>query len=164
LLPSYPPIPAELVEFTKHGKSLLVGTCSARGEPDCVRAVGLRVSADGCRLTVLVPSATGAVSLENLRSNPRLALTISHIPTHRTGQIKGKVVAVREGDDADRACAEQYREAFCEDLEWAGQPRTNTLRLRVWPCHAIDLEIGLVYAQTPGPVAGHKMPLATERP
>ncbi len=142
------------------GRSLLVGTCSAKLLPDCVRAMGVRIWPGASQLTVILPAATGAVSIANLRENPRIALTASHIPTHRTIQIKGKVLAIREGDESDREFAARYRESFTVDLAWAGQPRTTTLRLGIWPCFAIDVDIAVAFAQTPGPLAGHKLPAA----
>lgn len=157
---TYPPLPDELVDFTRGGKSLLVGTCSAKHVPDCVRAVGVRVWESACQLTVLVPAATGQTAIANLRENPRIALTISHIPTHRTIQLKGKVLEIREGGEADRAFATAYREQFSVDLGWAGQPRANSLRLGIWPCFAIDVDLSVVFTQTPGPVAGHKLPIS----
>jgi hypothetical protein len=160
---SFPPLPPEYVTHAESGVSLLVGTCSAELSPDCVRGVGVRVWPDACHLTVLVPSATSAVSLANLAANPRVAVTLCHIPTHRTVQVKGRVLAVREGGEADRALATVYLERLARDLAWVGQPAANTLRLGHWPCKAIDLAIDVVYAQTPGPVAGHKMPLPEER-
>lgn len=153
-------MPDELVEFTRGGKSLLVGTCSAKRVPDCVRGCGVRIWPGACRLTVLVPAATSVTAIENLRENPRIALTISHIPTARTVQLKGTVLDIRDGDDADREHATGYRQLFSEDLAWAGQPRSMTLRFGIWPCKAIDVEIGVAFAQTPGPVAGHRLPAA----
>ena len=70
---------------------------------------------------------------------------------------------MRDGDDADRVLATRYREMLADDLAHVGQPAANTLRLSVWPCHAVDLEIQTVFAQTPGPVAGTKMPVPTGR-
>jgi hypothetical protein len=157
----YPPLPSELVTFVEGGVSLLVGTCSAELVPDCVRAVGLRVSADACSLTVLVPAATGATSIANLRTNPKLAVTMSHIASHRTMQVKGTVVAIREGTEDDRALATTYRGRFAESLAFVGQHLAITQRLSIWPCHAIDVEIAIVFAQTPGPSAGVKMPVAS---
>jgi hypothetical protein len=139
--------------------SLLVGTCDASARPDCVRAVGVRVRADACGLTVLVPSATGATSVANVRANPRIAVTLSEVPTHRTFQVKGRVLAVRDGDADDHALARRYRASFVETLAYVGQLPRLAGRIRVWPCHAIDLEIEVVFAQTPGPVAGERMPL-----
>jgi hypothetical protein len=159
LAASYPPLPDELVTFTEGGLSLLVATCSAELVPDCVRACGVRVWPGACQLTVLIPAATGAASIANLKSNPRLAMTLAHIPSHRTVQIKGTVTAVRDGTAEDRAHAEHYRARFAEALAWVGQLTSLTSRLSVWPLHAVDLDIAVVFAQTPGPTAGAKMPL-----
>jgi hypothetical protein len=156
---SHPPLPDELVEFTRGGKSLLVGTCSAKRVPDCVRAVGIRVWDSACQLTILIPARTGEVAIANLRENPRIAITISHIPTHRTVQLKGKVLEIREGGEVERAHATTYREEFSTDVGWAGQPTANTLRLGIWPCFAIDVDITVAFTQTPGPVAGQRLPV-----
>jgi hypothetical protein len=140
---------------------MLVGTCSAALTPECVRAVGVRVWPGACQLTVLLPKVTAAVSIANLRENARLALTLAEIPTHRTVQIKGRVLAIRDGDEDDRALANHYRAMLVDEYAHIGQTAANTSRLSVWPCHAIDLDIEVVFAQTPGPHAGEKMPLAS---
>jgi pyridoxamine 5'-phosphate oxidase-like protein len=154
---SFPPLPPDLVAFSEQGRSLLVGTCSAALDPDCVRAVGLRIWPDASHLTILVPEATGRTALANVRENPRLALTISQIPSHRTMQIKGVVLAVREGDATDHELAIRYRTAFAHELAHAGCSVTTTERLGIWPCWAIDLAIEAIYAQTPGPSAGKQL-------
>src|SRR5687767_10904506 len=165
LLPElYPPLPPDLVAFAQGSVSLLVGTCSRDLVPDCVRGMGLRVWPDARHLTVLLPAATAATSIENLRGNPRLAVTASHIPSHRTFQVKGSVLAVRNGAEEDRVLATRYRKLLAEDLAFVGQPAANTLRLAIWPCHAVDIEIAVVYVQTPGPSAGNKLPLASGAP
>lgn len=161
---TFPPLPPELVSFTERGLSTLTGTCDANGIPDCVRAMGVRVWPGACQLTVLIPAASSATSIANLRANGRLAVTLSHIPTHKTVQLKGRVLAIRDGDEADRERAMHYRIKLSEDLAWVGLPAANTLRLGMWPCWAVDLEIEVVYEQTPGPAAGNQMPLATNRP
>ncbi len=125
--------------------------------------MGLRIWPGASQLTVFLPAVTGAASIANLRENPRIAITISHIPSHRTIQIKGTVLAIRDGNDVDRELVTAYREQFAEELAFVGQPAASTLRLGIWPCHAVDVDIAVVYAQTPGPVAGVKMPLATGR-
>jgi hypothetical protein len=152
-----PPLPPELVAFSEAGRSLLVGTSSPDLRPDCVRAVGVRIWPDASRLTVLVPHATGKTAIANLRENPRLALTLSQIESHRTMQIKGVVLDVREGNDADRELATRYRTAFAHELAYAGPGIEMTERLGIWPCWAVDVEIQAVFAQTPGPAAGTKL-------
>jgi hypothetical protein len=137
--------------------SLLVGTASPDLAPDCVRAVGVRVWADARTFTVLLPAATAGDTIANLRSNPRLALTMSQIPSHRTLQMKGRVLAINEGTEADRYFATRYRASLAEELAFIGQPPANTERLGIWPCWAIDVEIEVVFVQTPGPQAGVKL-------
>lgn len=122
-----------------------------------MRAVGVRIWPDASHLTVLLPKATAAASIANLKDNPRLALTMSEIPSHRTMQIKGAVIAVRDGGDADHELARRWRTAFSHELGYVGQPVEVTERLGIWPCWAIDLAIEAVYAQTPGPTAGTKL-------
>lgn len=141
----------------------MVGTCSKALEPECVRAMGVRIWPSACQLTVIIPAATGAMTIANLRENGHLALTLSHIPTHKTIQVKGRVREIREGDEADHQFALRYREQFAVEVGWAGLSRAVSTSLSVWPCFAVDLEIDVVYQQTPGPVAGEKMPLASER-
>lgn len=158
--PAYPPLPDELVDFTRGGRSLLVGTASSTRVPDCVRALGLRIWEGASQLTVIVPAATSVTSIANLRDNPRIAITCSQIRTHRTIQLKGDVREIREGSEEDRAFATAYRAQFAQELAWAGQSSTNTLRLNLWPCFAIDVDIRVAFAQTPGPDAGLRLPQA----
>lgn len=157
---TFPPLPDELVEFVQGGVSLLTATCSPDLVPECMRAAGLRVWPGACQLTVLLPKATGDISIANLRANGRLAVTMSQIQTHRTVQVKGTVLAIREGDDADRALFERYAPGLRASLAHVGVPERISRRLKLWPAWAVDLEIVHVFAQTPGPVAGARMPLA----
>ncbi len=156
---SFPPLPPELIEFAHGGRSLLVGTCDKDLEPECMRAMGIRIAPDGLRLGVYLPVATAARTIANLRSNPRISLTLSQISTHRTLQIKGAVLDIADGTEEDHAFVNQYRDMFAADLAWAGQSKANTLALTNWPCHAVLVEIAVVYTQTPGPNAGLQLPV-----
>ncbi len=155
----FPPLPDDLVTFFHGGQSLLMGTCSPDLVPESVRAAGLRVLPGACHLTVLMPKATGEIALANLRANGRLAVTVSELETHRTVQVKGRTLDIRDGDDADRELAIRYGAAFRAALAYVGIPEVVSRGLTVWPAWAIDLEIAQVFVQTPGPVAGVRMPL-----
>ena len=141
------------------GVSLLSATCSAALVPESQRAAGVRVWPCACKLTVLLPKATGAIAIANLRENPRLAVTMSQIQTYRTVQVKGTVFAVRDADDEDRALMERWAAGFRASIAWVGVPEGLTRGLNLWPAWAVDMDIVHVFAQTPGPVAGVKMPL-----
>lgn len=153
----YPPLPPDIVTFVESGPSILVGTRDQELVPDAVRAVGLRMWAGSSRLTVYLAAATSGRAAANARANRRLAITVSHPPTHRTYQIKGTVLDVRDAGADDRAVIEKYIEDFADVLHSVGLPRHFTRRMARWPALAVDLDIGEVFAQTPGPGAGSRM-------
>lgn len=157
--PSFPPLPDDLVELVQGGVSLLTATCSPDLVPEPVRGTGLRVWPGACNLTVLLPKATAEIAIANLRVNGQLAVTVSQIETHRTVQIKGSVLATRDGDGEDHALALRYAARLRKSLGWAGIPEGVTRGLTLWPAWAVDLQIVHVFAQTPGPLAGARMPV-----
>jgi hypothetical protein len=161
---AFPPLPDDLVEFAHGGRSALVGTCSRDLDPECMRANGVRIWPGGYKLTIFLPTATAALTVANLRENPRISITLSEIATHRTMQLKGAVLEIRTAPEEDQAYVSSYRELFAADLAWAGQTTANTLALTVWPAYAVDVEIAVVYTQTPGPAAGLQMPIPGVRP
>lgn len=132
--------------------SILVGSCDDALVPDCVRAVGVRVWPDGARVTVLVPAATAATLCANLERNPRLAITTAGLPTFATLQLKGRVVARRQGDERDRALALDFQPRFAEEFAWAGPLTTATRRIAVWPCLALDVAVEAVHRAAPDPL------------
>jgi hypothetical protein len=129
-----------------------------------MRAMGIRVAPDGLQLTLFLPVATAEQTIANVRANPRIALTLSEISTHRTLQIKGAVLDITEGTDEDHWYVNLYREMFAADLAWAGQSKANTIAVTNWPCHAVLVEIAVVYTQTPGPTAGLQLPVIGVKP
>jgi hypothetical protein len=159
--PGFPPLPNDLVEFVEGGVSLLTGTCSTDLVPESVRSAGLRVWPCACKLTVLLPKATAEIGIENLRTSRRIALTASRIETYRTVQIKGTVLDIRDGDEADRALSIRYGAGLRKALAWVGIPEGVTSGLSLWPAWAVDVDIVHVFAQTPGPLAGVRMPIAS---
>lgn len=127
-----------------------------------MRAMGIRIAPDGNSLTIFLPVATAAQTIANLRANPRIAITLSEIATHRTLQIKGAVIEIGDARPEDHAYVNRYREMFAADLAWAGQTIANTLAVTNWPCHAVRVEIAVVYTQTPGPSAGLQLPVGVK--
>ena len=156
---SFPPLPDELVTFVQGGLSLLAATCSADLVPECQRIAGVRVWPCACKVTVMLPKATGEIMVANLRANGRLAVTLSQIQTHRALQMKGTVFGIRDADETDHELIERYAAGLRASLAWVGVPEGVTRGLSLWPAWAVDMEIQQVFAQTPGPVAGVKMPL-----
>ncbi len=150
---SLPPLRPDQVAYLEGATSILVGSCSSARMPEGVRGVGIRVLAGGGRVSVLVPTAMAARTLANLASNPHLAVTTASFPTYSTIQLKGELVAVRDGDEIDRALASSFQARFATEFAWAGDAITRTARIAVWPCTAIELAIETVYTEAPAPLA-----------
>lgn len=155
-------ISADLAGFIESGVSILVGSRDASLLPECIHAAGARVEGGGAGLTVFLPLATSATTVANLRENGRIAVTFSRPGDHRAVQVKGRVAALREGDEAAREAVERHRGALARALSVVGVPPRLTLRTACWPCLEARLHVEGVFLQTPGPGAG--APLATGSP
>jgi hypothetical protein len=150
----HPPLAAELASFITSGISVLVGTRDAHLVPESTRGVGVRVEAGGAEITVFLAEATSARALANLRDNGRIAVCFSRAIDHRSIQVKGPVISIRDGDAADRADVERWIEALARGWQEIGIPLAVSRRLARWPARAVRLRIEEVFVQTPGPGAG----------
>jgi hypothetical protein len=150
-------VSAELATFLQSGISVLVGTRDAGLAPETLRAVGARVEPGGNEATVFVPVATGARTLANLRDNGRIAVCFSRAEDHRSVQLKGGVLSLRDGDGADREAIERYLSLLAQSLSVVGVPPRIVGRFGRWPAHAVRFRIEAVFVQTPGPGAGDSL-------
>ena len=150
-------IPPDLHEFLEAGVSVLVGTRSDRLLPEAARGLAARVEAGGAELTVFLPKATSDQTIEYLRHNGRIAVCVSRPCDHRSVQLKGSVISIREADESDRQHILQYRIALAETWGTIGIPPRITLRMSHWPCHAVRLRAESIFNQTPGPGAGNSL-------
>jgi hypothetical protein len=147
-------LPTELIDFVESGVSILIGTRDAQMRPECVRGAGASVAADRRSITLLVPEQTGARTIANVEGGSPVAVTFSRTIDHRTVQVKGAVRAVRAASQAEQLSAHRYHSAFVEALYAVGVSRALSRRLRVEPCVAVEVAIGELFQQTPGPEAG----------
>src|SRR4051812_25019145 len=144
-------LPAALVPFLEGGNSLLVGTCNSQRMPHVARAVGVKVSADRSKFTLFLPEGPAARALRDLESSltaPLIALTASEPPTHRTVQVKGRVLALRTPTPEERAWTASYPDRFANVVAYAGLARATVMRLNTWPARAIDIEVTDLFDQS----------------
>lgn len=146
-----------LAEFLQSGISVLVGTRDRLLVPAAARGFGLRVAAGGEEVVVFVPQSWGAATVDNLRDNGRIAVSVARVADHRSVQIKGRVVEIREADEAERAFVDSYRERLVPEWGSFGFPPRVLQRLRSWPSHAVRFRVESLYEQTPGPGAGQPL-------
>src|SRR5262245_31427616 len=100
----------ELKSYLESGASVVVGTRDEALIPEITRAWGPRVSEDRRSITVCVPLATSARTLDNLANNGRIALRCALPTTVKSVQLKGTCIDTTEPDAADLAAVEQHRE------------------------------------------------------
>lgn len=132
--------------------AIVVGTRDDALVPACVLGAGVAADPSG-RVTIFVPEVTGGETFANVARNGRVSVTLEHIPTHRTVQIKGRCLEMRPAVEAERPIVDRIQEAFLADVEAIGAPG-DARRRRRWPCRAITFEVAEIYEQTPGPHAG----------
>lgn len=150
-------LPEELVDFVESGVSVLVGTRDGALEPETQRAVGAAVSRDRTTIQILLPELTGRRTLANLAAGSPMAVTFSRIVDHRTVQVKGACAGVRAATAQEVEAAQRYVAAFTEALYFIGMSRATARRLRIEPLWVVEVMVGELFEQTPGPSAGEKL-------
>lgn len=148
------PISDELAAFFESGISVLVGTRDERCVPEAMRGAGARVESGRRELTVWIPAANSERTVANLRATGRVAVCFSTFENHRSIQLKGHVVELREGAGDDRASVERYRGDLARHWGYLGIAPRLVLRFNVWPCFALRFRVEQMFVQTPGPGAG----------
>jgi hypothetical protein len=144
----------EVFAFLAGGKSIVVGSRDAQLLPECARAVGLRAWPDRRHVSVFLPLATSARTLENLRDNGRIAITVSNPPDHRTVQLKGTLHALAPASEEDVEAVRAYIAQVAAVLDVLGMPAQLVSRINGLPCVRADVRVGELFLQTPGPGAG----------
>jgi hypothetical protein len=149
-------LPPEAVELLAGGMTIYLATRAATLQPDCVMAYAVRDEGGG-EVTVFLAAARAARTLENLRDNGKLALSMTRPSSNRSVQLKGTFVRVGTPSDEDRVYLERYRERFVDEMERVGVPRAFTARLPWWPTVPVVMRLDEVFLQTPGPEAGRRL-------
>jgi hypothetical protein len=151
----------ELAEFVEGGLSMLIGTRDAALRPHVVRAVGAFVCPGRETVTTYLNKALAERTLANLQDNGRVALTFSRPYDHRTLQIKGQMIELRDGTEEDRIKQERWLAGFVEHLYIIGLPRSLVRQVKIFPSVALTLRIDGIFEQTPGPGAGRRIDVSS---
>jgi hypothetical protein len=149
--------PIELSEHLASGVVMYVATRDRSLFPESMFAMGARIDCERGVVTVFLPRATAASTLANLEDNGQIAVALTRPSDHKSFQIKGRSLAVREGAAADRDLQSVHRAALTEQFASVGVPRCLTRRIGWWPSVAVDIELHEIFAQTPGPRAGERV-------
>jgi hypothetical protein len=149
----------ETAAFLESGCALIVGSADVGNEPHAARGWGVNVlSRDPMEVRLLI-DADDPVTIENLSTSGKIAVTGADVPSLRSVQFKGTVSAIEPATDADRARASRYADDFFGDIGRVdGTPRRLLDRLMARDFVACIVRIMDLYDQTPGPSAGASMP------
>jgi hypothetical protein len=117
-------------------------------------AWGPRVQPDGL-VHVFVEDARCGTSVEDLRENRQIALTLGSPVSYRSVQLKGHCTAITRAVGDDEAWVRRHREAFATETALIGDPPQIIRNL--WmegPLTRIEMAVERAFDQTPGPDAG----------
>jgi hypothetical protein len=142
-----------LKEFIESGVATLVGTGDSTGRPQIAYGWGPRVK-DESSVEVFIDSARADKTLDNLRSNGRIAVTFAHPVSYRSVQLKGEFQAADEPDDEDREYVKQRREGFVTSTSLIGDPPETIRNIWLEDTVRIVFRADFAFDQTPGPNAG----------
>ena len=157
-------IPESVVAFLVRAGWAKAATADATGKPAVHFVFGVVPSADRTRLTCLVPEKYAGAFFDNVRANPRIAVTAGGGEAHINYQFKGGVLDVRAPTPDERAAQKVQIDAACEEMLMLGFPQEATQVLNMVsvgsPCRAVTFEVLEMFNQTPGPGAGERIDMA----
>lgn len=147
----------DVLAFLGGGKSVVVGTCDSQLCPEAARAAGLRPHLDRTHVSLFLPDAVCARTLQNLRDNGRIAIGLSYPPDHRSLQLKGVMTDMAAATEEDLAFVRTYLAALAAELSVVGLPEHVVLRVNYEPCTRVVVRVAEIFDQTPGPEAGRRL-------
>jgi hypothetical protein len=143
--------------FITHHVSMIVASASRDNAPSLSRAYGCAVAADRRSLTVMLFSAHCQTLLADLRDTGQLAVVASNPSSHKTIQLKGKLLSIAPLRAADRIVMQQFVTSFGEDIKLLGY-NDDFIRAITPDITAdgvrIDFNPTASFIATPGPQAG----------
>jgi hypothetical protein len=157
-------IEPDIVELMQSPCSLIVGTVDTDGLPDATRGWGVQVEDGGTQVRLLL-AASAAVTLRNLHTTGRIALTATNFLTLDSVQVKGVALAVEEATEADRARFEQFCAGCVRTLhEIDDTPEPTIWRMVPSGVMACVMTADELFDQTPGPGAGKCLTSSKAKP
>lgn len=153
------PIGPEQAALMTGRVSIIVASRDAALRPHLMRAVGCRVSADLCRVTLLMRPASSQQVLTDLRDNGQVAVVFTEPTSNRTLQLKGVDAAVAPAGADDPALAERYLRDFVDEIGQLGFAAevAHTILGVDDELVAVQFTISAAFEQTPGPAAGRAL-------
>ncbi|MBL0418781.1 pyridoxamine 5'-phosphate oxidase family protein [Ramlibacter sp. AW1] len=152
---------AEQAHWVQGPLSVVVGTCGSVGRPHAARAVGCCVSPDRGSVTVVLQASTATQSLDDLRSDRRIAVVFSDPLTHHSLQVKGTAERIEPAGPAGRELSQLWVRAFAHRLKgtvpdtWTPEALAGVMLTGAADdLFFVTVRLRAIFDQTPGPAAG----------
>lgn len=148
----------ETVAFIESGCALILGVVGPANEPVAARGWGADViSTDGSRVRVLVDADDGH-AIDLMVPGARIAMTGAAVPTLRSLQGKGHIVATSPASSDDPARVDRYCDDFFGDIVATDHIQRDVLERWVPMTFArVVIDVEEWFDQTPGPGAGREV-------
>jgi hypothetical protein len=149
------------IAMVAQGVSAIVASRDAALRPSIMRAVGSRISADGCEVTVYLRRSQSEQLLGDIAQTGEIAVVFSVPSTHQTLQLKARQATQRPATDEDLPVLQAYRRSMEGEVGRVGYGPRYVAAMLSAPLHdvvAVSFAPTSAFDQTPGPRAGAALP------
>jgi hypothetical protein len=147
-------LPAEAAEIVEGCSAGWIAAGDGPGVPEAARVMGALVGRERCTITALVPTLQSGRLLDLLAARPWAAVFFSRVIDYTSVQIKGEVTSVRPTGEEERRLQARYLQRFADGCEAIHIDRRLTEQMVLTPSFAVEVQVGELFVQTPGPRAG----------
>jgi hypothetical protein len=142
------------------GVSMHVASRDAACMPTLSRPLGVRISNEHSRVTVILLASHSEAMLADFQANGEIALVVTLPSSHRTIQLKGNDARAEPLAQGDPEIVERTRAAFTRELVAMGWDRSLPETLLAGAradMVAVSFTVRAMFTQTPGPNAGARI-------
>jgi Pyridoxamine 5'-phosphate oxidase len=147
----------DLKQLIESGVATIVGTGDPSGRPTVAFGWAPRVCEDRTTLEFFLDAERAGTTLDNLRMNGRIAVTVAHPVSYRSVQFKGRFIEAGEPADADKLWLQQQRDAFVTTTSLIGDPPGIIQKMWMDETVRVSFAVDRAFDQTPGPEAGRPL-------
>jgi hypothetical protein len=149
-----PFVDEELKAFLESGVASDLATRNAQLVPELAPSWGPRVLPGGDSMEIFIVESHAGRSIDNLRENGEIAVAFAEPISHRSVQLKGKVVEIGQPAPADWPWIDRHQRSFLSTLRTMGYSEQFTNNLWRGDVVKVRFDIKQAFNQTPGPGAG----------
>lgn len=147
----------EFKTLTESGVGLGVASRDKDLVPCLDDLMGLKLDPDGKRLVCFINSEESPKALENFRSYPRIAISLSRPCDNFAAQIKGQVTRIRAMTGEETARSQAWADLYRQELILINVCPETVAALDMSADTALEVTIEDLFIQTPGLQAGDRM-------